>query len=137
MNFKKSKILNRIFILILAATLLSLVNTAPAQYQIDWYTIDGGGGRSTGGAFILEGTIGQPDAGNMIGGSYTLAGGFWPGSQFCIVDILDLYHFSTYWLMTTPGVPGDLIGNDGVNLYDYNYLANFWLQMCPNGWPWW
>jgi hypothetical protein len=52
---------------------------AHAQYAIDWYTIDGGGGTSSGGNYTLSGTIGQPDAGTLSGGSYTLEGGFWPG----------------------------------------------------------
>jgi hypothetical protein len=33
------------------------------QYSIDWSTIDGGGGTSTGGVYSVTGTIGQPDAG--------------------------------------------------------------------------
>lgn len=48
-----------------------------AQYQIDWSTYDAGGGVSTGGAYALAGTAGQPDAGFASGGAYTLAGGFW------------------------------------------------------------
>jgi hypothetical protein len=48
-----------------------------ADYSIDWYTVDGGGGTSTGGVYSLSGTIGQPDAGAMSGGNYTLVGGFW------------------------------------------------------------
>lgn len=47
------------------------------QYAIDWHTIDGGGGTSTGGIYAISGTIGQPDAGILTGGSYTLEGGFW------------------------------------------------------------
>lgn len=51
---------------------------ALGQYTIDWYTIDGGGATlSTGGTFELGGTIGQPDAGQMTGGVYSLTGGFW------------------------------------------------------------
>lgn len=46
-------------------------------YSIDWSTIDGGGGTSTGGTYQVVGTIGQPDAGTMSGGNYTLQGGFW------------------------------------------------------------
>jgi hypothetical protein len=46
-------------------------------YSIDWSTIDGGGGTSTGGVYSVSGTIGQPDAGTMSGGNYTLQGGFW------------------------------------------------------------
>jgi len=64
---------------------------SPAQsYSIDWFTIDGGGGTSTGGVYSVSGTIGQPDAGTLSGGSYTLVGGFWgivsavqtPGAPF-------------------------------------------------------
>ena len=47
-------------------------------YSIDWYTIAGGGGTSTGGGFSISGTIGQHDAsGPMTGGNYSLTGGFW------------------------------------------------------------
>jgi hypothetical protein len=48
------------------------------SYSIDWSTIDGGGGTSTGGVYSVSGTIGQPDAGGtMTGGQYSLTGGFW------------------------------------------------------------
>lgn len=50
---------------------------AQAQFQIDWYTIDGGGGSSAGGVFSLTGTIGQPDAGASAGGAFQCGGGFW------------------------------------------------------------
>ena len=51
-----------------------------ADYDLSWTTIDGGGVMfSTGGDFGLFGTIGQPDAGEMTGGIYTLTGGFWFG----------------------------------------------------------
>src|SRR5258708_36650920 len=60
------------------AVLLLLPTTGLAQsYSIDWFTIDGGGGTSTGGVYSVSGTIGQPDAGQMSGGNFTLAGGFW------------------------------------------------------------
>jgi hypothetical protein len=39
--------------------------------------VDGGGGTSTGGVYTVSGTIGQPDAGAMGGGNFTLEGGFW------------------------------------------------------------
>ncbi|MCE7972923.1 MAG: hypothetical protein DYG92_01170 [Leptolyngbya sp. PLA1] len=64
------------------AVLLTFAAASPALAQptIDWYTIDGGGGTSTGGTYSLSGTIGQPDAGVMTGGTYTLSGGFWVGA---------------------------------------------------------
>jgi len=58
---------------------LAVPTFAHAQtYSIDWFTIDGGGGTSTGGVYSVSGTIGQPDAGlAMTGGNYSLVGGFW------------------------------------------------------------
>ncbi len=47
------------------------------NFSINWWTLDGGGGTSTGGVFTVSGTIGQPDAGTMSGGSFSLTGGFW------------------------------------------------------------
>jgi hypothetical protein len=43
-----------------------------------WSSVDGGGGTfSTDSNFTMGGTIGQPDAGSMTDGSYTINGGFW------------------------------------------------------------
>ena len=77
-------------------TLFSLAACcAQAQtYTIDWYTIDGGGGISSGGVYTLSGTIGQPDAGTHAGGNYSLIGGFWavaaviqtPGAPLLTID---------------------------------------------------
>jgi hypothetical protein len=47
-------------------------------YDLTWNTVDGGGATfSTGGGYSLGGTIGQSDAGALVGGSYALNGGFW------------------------------------------------------------
>jgi hypothetical protein len=65
-------------LLFLSIITLSLAISAGAQnYSIDWFTIDGGGGSSSGGGYTLSGTIGQPDAGHMSGGNFTIDGGFW------------------------------------------------------------
>ena len=61
----------------LAAAFALAASVSAQNYSIDWFTIDGGGGTSTGGVFSVSGTIGQPDAGVMSGGSYSLVGGFW------------------------------------------------------------
>src|SRR5262245_35065389 len=56
------------------------------QYDLSWYTIDGGGGTITGGGFTLSGTIGQPDAQMppvMNGGAFQLTSGFWAGISAC------------------------------------------------------
>ncbi len=57
---------------------LSWATSIRAQsYSIDWLKVAGGGGTSTGGVYAVSGTIGQPDAGQMSGGSFSLTGGFW------------------------------------------------------------
>jgi len=71
-------------LLLLAALLSLLASVARAQsgggYDLTWSTVDGGGATwSEGGGYSLGGTVGQPDAGVLSGGGYTLAGGFWAG----------------------------------------------------------
>jgi len=64
----------------IAGALLCVVATSVMgqNYDLSWHSIDGGGVmRSTGGDFELSGTIGQPDAGVLVGGDFTLSGGFW------------------------------------------------------------
>src|SRR5205823_8159351 len=65
------------FLLLLLLLSLAASSVRAQSYSIDWFTIDGGGGTSTGGVYSVSGTIGQPDAGHMSGGAYTLDGGFW------------------------------------------------------------
>jgi hypothetical protein len=63
-----------------ASTAVLAWSLAVAQAQnpsINWWTVDGGGGTSTGGVFAVTSTLGQPDAGRMTGGRFVLDGGFW------------------------------------------------------------
>ena len=56
---------------------------AGGDYTIAWSTHDGGGGRSTGGDYVLTGTIAQADADPLQpfnAGVYQLDGGFWGGA---------------------------------------------------------
>lgn len=65
----------------LLAFALSLSSGLSQSFIINWSTLDGGGGASTGGSFTLNGTVGQPDAGPpMSGGSFSISGGFWTAS---------------------------------------------------------
>jgi len=61
--------------------LLAALGTSAQDFDVDWHTIDGGGGTSSGGPYELSGTIGQPDSSvePLVGGDYELTGGFWPG----------------------------------------------------------
>ena len=68
--------------LLAALLVLALTGVAYAQaggYDLSWHTVDGGGGPLSNGPYALNGTIGQPDAGALSGGGYTLLGGFWGG----------------------------------------------------------
>ena len=66
-----------------------LAASAHADPAINWWTIDAGGGSSTGGSFTLSGTIGQFDASTPVtGGSFRLVGGFWgDGGAFVSIPI--------------------------------------------------
>jgi hypothetical protein len=67
--------MNKLFLVL---GLLTPVLALGQSYSIDWYKVSGGGGTSSGGAYSVTATIGQPDASSaMTGGNYSLTGGFW------------------------------------------------------------
>jgi hypothetical protein len=54
-----------------------------APLAVPRHVIAGGGGRSSGGVFAIQGTIGQPEAdplGPSTGGVFAITGGLWPGT---------------------------------------------------------
>ena len=57
--------------------LLAAPSLRAQSFALDWFSISGGGGTSSGGGYTMSGTIGQADAGEMSGGPYLLQGGFW------------------------------------------------------------
>ena len=66
--------------LLSAFSLFTMADDTPAQsFAINWHTIGSGGGTSTGGAFALNGTIGQPAASAqaLTNGTFSITGGFW------------------------------------------------------------
>ena len=111
--------------LVFTISLCALIFSTHAQsYSIDWFKIAGGGGTSSNGTYVVSGTIGQADAGQMAGGNYSLTGGFW----------------SLISLVQTPGAPILNITYSGANaivswqlpapnfLLENNAVAN------TNGW---
>ncbi len=118
----------------------ALVASAPSfgqtdgHYNLSWSTIDGGGGQSSGGPYVLTGTIGQPDAGYLGGGNYELLGGFWVGGPLCIVNFIDFANFAEYWLQSGTGLPADLYEDGTINYDDLLKFADFWLCVCPYNW---
>ena len=66
--------------LVTLLTMVGILNAAPTQYELDWWSVDGGGGTLSDGTYSLSGTVGQPDVGPALeGGTYRLVGGFWYG----------------------------------------------------------
>ena len=113
---------------------VAISTASDTQYQLNWSTIDGGGGISTGGQYVLTGTIGQPDAAYSSGGNYELLGGFWPGGPLCIVEFGDFARFSQQWLYKGSGLAGDLDGDSDVDFDDLKRFADNWLSCCPHNW---
>ena len=93
------------FLLILTLLVCGGATVSAQTYAIDWFTIDGGGGKSTGGVYSVSGTVGQPDAGKMSGGSYTIDGGFWgiiaavqtPGAPLLSIARTTTNTVAVYW----------------------------------------
>lgn len=76
------------------AAALGLAGAALAQssggiYTLEAQSIAGGGGRSSGGVFALEGTIARHDASDVLGGGvFELTGGFHQRAQGAPSDAL-------------------------------------------------
>jgi len=71
-------------IVLLVALLLPAAALAQSGggYDLSWSTIDGGGGVSAGGSYVVMGTVGQPDAAPaMSSADFRLTGGFWAGAR--------------------------------------------------------
>jgi hypothetical protein len=134
---KKTRLLISSFVLLTAVVVLATVAADGTTYDLSWYTIDGGGGRSSGGPYELLGTTGQPDAGWSRGGDYELLGGFLSGGPLCFVDFASFARFAEYWLETGAGSPADLYedGDNIVNKLDLRVFVEEWLCYCPPGWP--
>jgi len=123
-----------------------VTSLASVAYGIDltWYTIDGGGTTSGGGQFQLSGTIGQPDAGVLVGGGFELSGGFWSPSATplpCVGDIdgdnqvglADLSVLLANFGTAAGAAPeeGDLDGDGDIDLTDLSVLLAAFGAVCP------
>lgn len=70
-----------ILLLVLLLSVVPALAQTGGLFDLSWNTVDGGGGASGGGTYSLYGTVGQPDAGVMTGGDFTLSGGFLMGGE--------------------------------------------------------
>ncbi len=103
--------------------LAMLTPLAAAQpYVITRSTIDAGGAmNSSGGTFVLSGTIGQPDTGVSSGGPYALSGGFWArGGLACRADLSG---------SSDPNDPGYGVPDGVLDISDFFYYLDQFVAM--------
>lgn len=129
-----------LFVVLALVCVLSARVNSDNRYDLTWNTIDGGGGTSSGGSFVLTGTIAQHDAAYSEGGPYEILGGFWPGGPVCFVDFEHFARFAEYWLepdcneLNNWCDGADLNHQDGVDFVDLREFTDKWLWYCPFGW---
>jgi hypothetical protein len=67
---------------------LATAQSGGAPYTVERHALGAGGGRASGGAFVVDGIVGQADVDPLqpaSGGAYALTGGFAP-AEAMIVD---------------------------------------------------
>lgn len=74
-HFTTPRLLMAFAAAVAAVATVTAVFSQAAGWDLSWYTLSGGGGKSTGGPYELEGSIGQAVVGRSSGGNYTLDGG--------------------------------------------------------------
>lgn len=120
----------------------SLAGMAPAQpFQVPWFSIDAGGGTSSGASIELSGTVGQHDAGvPMTGASFELTGGFWamaPGLSPCPADLnndgtlnfFDVQMFLGFF--ANHDLRADFTTDGVLNFFDVQAFLNTYSAGCP------
>ena len=104
---------------------------ASARYTVDWHSVSGGGGTSTGGVYSVSGTIGQVDAGTNAtsGGSYSVTGGFWsllatvqtPGAPTLRIRLISTNAAAVYWQWPSTGF--NLQQNSSLNTTNWTSIS--------------
>jgi len=123
----------KLIVLVAWASILALAVDVVADYKIVWQSIDGGGGQSSGAQYVLNATIGQPDADWCSGGDFEMLGGFRPGGPLCFVEFSDFARFADLWLVDD--LTADVDGDEDVDFADLQSLTDYWLSYCPYAWP--
>src|SRR5262249_54357960 len=83
-------------------------------------------GTSTGGVFSVSGTIGQPDAGHMSGGNFTLDGGFWgiiAAIQTPGAPLLSIFRTTTNNVVVSWPAPSSFSLQQNADLFTTNWAA--------------
>jgi len=80
MKWRASRRVVAIVVLVILFLLVATSAFAMSTYHLSWYAVAGGGGHVSGGHFAVDGTLGQPVAGQSSGGSYGLCSGYQCGA---------------------------------------------------------
>ena len=77
--YKRGMVIWIVVVLVVLSTVWASAQSG-GEWTIGRWAITGGGGTSSGGEFLVRGSMGQPEAGEALtGGEFTVRGGFWPG----------------------------------------------------------
>jgi len=74
---RKWLFLSLVLLLVLVPIAFAYAN---GSFDLPWWSVDGGAGQSSGGVYNLQGVAGQPEAGLLAGGDFSLAGGYLSGA---------------------------------------------------------
>lgn len=78
MKMKLKHTITIAFIVVVALIAGTVLAQSGGGFTVTRSTVSGGSSTSTGGGYILRGTIGQTEAhGSVTGGGYNMTGGFW------------------------------------------------------------
>ena len=117
----------KLLIIVLVSLALTWPNPGSAQsggpFDLSWFTIDGGGGTSTGGGYSLSGTMGQPEAGTTMGaGSFSLTGGFWSAVQTPGAPLLTITLAGNRAVVSWPSPSTGFLLQQSANLNTANWV---------------
>ncbi len=126
----------------LMLTTAMLGASALAAPEINWHSIDTGGGVTAGGPFTVRSVIGQHDAGPALSsGGFTVRGGFLTpmdpsacnpadiAPPFGILDLGDINAFVSGFITSDP--IADFDGNGIFDLTDINTFISSFVAGCP------
>ena len=126
------------------AVVAGLGASARAQLAMDWSTVDGGGGESSGATLELMGTVGQPDAGGeLAGATLAMSGGYWVAfaPPICPVDFncdgfVDFFDYDAFVLAYEGGAlppcqsSTDINGDGFLDFFDYDLFVEVYETGC-------
>lgn len=121
------------------ATVATNSACAFSQPSISWFTVDGGGGPSSWGDFVLTGTIGQPDATRcttLLGGPVAIWSGFWAIATCCPADfngsgaisVQDIFDYLGAFFSNDPRA--DFNDSASISVQDIFDFLNAWFAGC-------